>query len=244
MLTAAQLVAQMEHALGKTPDSRNDLWAALNRAGRRVFSHHEWTWATSGLTDVATTAGSNTFALPADFDTPEVFITKPTSAGFAYAQLTSAAELLRTIERERIVPTGTPGRWLVAFQTYAPESGPTALPTPTGMVWPTPGADNAPTFQTVYRRKWRELASANPTHLPNLPDLMERALLLACRAEAKLLENDDPASADEQALVEELERQKVADMKRSIGVYPIRGGAGDRRGQLMDLRPTSVNFPS
>ena len=30
----------------------------------------------------------------------------------------------------------------------------------------------------------------------------------------------------------------------NLAAGQIRGGAGDRRGQLMDLRPTSVNFPS
>jgi hypothetical protein len=68
MNTHAQNIDLMKHALGKTPDSRHDLWQTYNTAGRALFSAHAWTWKFSNAAAFTFTGGSASLALPAQCD--------------------------------------------------------------------------------------------------------------------------------------------------------------------------------
>lgn len=223
MLTVTRHLELMGHALGKTAQSRHRLIESLNNAGVRLFNEHSWNWRLRGPVQVPVVAGQQWIDLPADFGHHiSVYVdnTNP-SVGFRKVIVTSLEHLTELREQSVGRDLGdmfvAPGLW-----------GGSGEALPRWLVWPTPAVSGQPTLSLIYRAKWKALTEGDPEAVPNIPEFAERALMLAARAEAQLVEFQDPQSADEIAYREEIDRLKAEDGRERAAIgLPIRGGAFD-----------------
>lgn len=235
MLTVTRYLDLMAHALGKTAQSRHKLIESLNNAGARLFNEHSWNWRTRGPVQVPVVAGQPWIDLPADFGHhTSIYVdnTNP-SVGFRKVIVTSIEHLTELREQSVGRDLGdmfvAPGLWSATGEA-----------TPRWLVWPTPAVSGQPTLSIIYRAKWRTLTEGDPEAVPNIPEIAERALKFAARAEAQLVEFQDPQSADEIAYQEEIGRLKAEDGRERAAIgLPIRGGAFDVAGlsNRSDTRP-------
>lgn len=238
MLTTTRYLDLMGHALGKTVQARHRLIESLNNAGVRLFNEHSWNWRLRGPVQVAVVAGQPWIDLPADFGHHTAIYVDNTnpSVGFRKVVVTSIEHLTSLREQSVGRDLGdmfvAPGLWSAAGEAA-----------PRWLVWPTPAVSGQPTISLIYRARWRTLTEGDPNGVPNIPEVAERALMLAARAEAQLVEFQDPQSADELAYREEIDRLKAEDGRELAAVgLPIRGGAFDvaAMSNRTDPRPLGV----
>lgn len=220
MLTAGEYVDLMEHALGRTPDSRHNLWKAFNRAGSALVTEHLWKWRQNAEALVPTVSGQSQFPLPDDFLSHVSIVD---NAGGYPPTLTTKGD----IERNRTNSLASSAALLVCLDdTITPAGhGPTR---PAGAVWPLPTANGSPTFRLVYLRGWRDINEGDENAIPNPPKEFQDALLLRCRFQAKLIENDSASAgvASELAAYQnEVNRLKNEEATRQMDHGRMIGGA-------------------
>lgn len=190
--TAQQYVDLMRHVLGKRPDSRHDLWATLNDAGRRLHIcaqqkpwHHSWTWAArtakpltikAGQAEIPMmTVGGVEFSALKDlsFSTPNI----------GRVVFTVPEELADLRQRN----LNSPGTWWVSWKTAGDQGPRTKSIRNVIAIWPIPSADL--NMLATIQQDWRELEEARPNDVPAIPLLWERLLYLICRDMAWSLQN-------------------------------------------------------
>jgi len=195
-LTNGQIVGLMQHALGKTPDSRHDLWEAYNAAGRYIYGYHPWRWRLSIPTTFTWTASASTMALPSDADeVTDIYIPQ---TGIPNVLVVSKDQMIELRRRA----LGFPGRYAICVQQMG-QNGNSVL-----QIYPAPSANTD--FEVVYLRRWTELTSGDSSANPAVPLEFQHALKLAARAIAVNIENQAVAFEDV-ALQSELERLRVKD---------------------------------
>lgn len=216
MLTATQIVDLMSHAIRATADTRHDLWATLNRAGRALVSSREWSWRRVGPTQVSGLIGVSSLALPANFSRLLTIHRDDQDGGFA---LVGLEELVRA----RAIGTGD-ATVLLHFPTWTQQAAATDVLVMKAEMWPASGANGSPSFTMVYLKDWTELSSAAPTALPAIPAAFENALVLLARAYAVQIELGQ-VSSDLSAYAAEIARLQFEDEGRQRQSGQICGGA-------------------
>lgn len=210
----------MEHALGKTPSPKHNLWDALNRAGRALVTAHQWTWRQVTMQTVVGVADQDYIELPSDFGTC-IWITAPGLVLYKVQQVPVA----QIQQMQQTVTINNGSQFYVAFGYVSAQNG--SVPTPRMYIYPTPTSDNAPTFALSYNRRWVDLSATRPDQIPSIPDDYENALVLGARALACQLENQDLTIEVAQYPLE-IQRLIAEDSSQQTMWGPMRGGANDR----------------
>lgn len=215
----------IRHGLGQTPPADLSLWDMLNAAGHALMTAHSWTWRTAGPVDVTATSGTNDLTLPTDFG--ELIAAHATNSNGG-VEIVSKDVLVKFMAQNATGPFAS----MVCFDAWT-----NTLPArPKGLVWPTPGTDGLPTLKIMYYRRWVEVTEADAQKPPAMPAEWHMALVLRARAEAKLLQNDEAASAEFQRYENELVRLRAIDGSRQMNQGRMTGGA-DRFRAPQDVGP-------
>lgn len=221
-LTNGQYIDLMSHALGKTPDSRHDLYATYNDAGRALFSEHHWTWRQVGPTTLTVLSGNDFVDLPADMGgvVTAWVIDASSFDRLALVPLETIAAL-----RASTINNVQSGLIYIHFPMWAGQSSPDEQPTRRAIIYPTAAADI--TINLVYRKDWSTVTTGDSARIPSIPDKFERALKLISRSMAWHLENQSPCQEDSDYIAE-IARLKIEDASMQTTVGKMTGGA-DRR---------------
>lgn len=234
MRTAEQIIDMMKHAIGGTPDSRHDLWATLNEAGRALTNWSRWSWRFAGPTTLIFETENEKFALPEDFgEIDACAATTPT----VVIRIVSSSEIMWM--RSRNIRSGYV--YYIHFPEWTAPSDSGDSQRPQGMIWPLNTIENTP-IQITYWRRWVELKSTDPSAYPAIPAEYERALVLLARDFALCYQTDQP-SIESDAAVKEITRLIEADARRQPFEGQITGGASrfvGRRDGTVYLRDIGV----
>lgn len=239
MLNVGQFIDLMKHALGKTPDARHNLYATFNRAGRKLYTEHDWNFRTQGMATLPAIANQAYLELPSDWG-GLLQATVPNSGNFSFLQPTSLAELL--LMRSYTVVTLRTGVTRIYWPSYSTQATVEDQPTKRAELFPTPTTAGDPTVTAYYTRVWANVAydpvagTGDDDAIPNLPDEFEEALIRIARESAWSLENQQP-SIDGSLYQAEIERLKLEDARAQTVYGRAVGGASSRaRGhQLLDF---------
>lgn len=219
MRTAQQMVDLITLRLGQTPDSRHDLWADLNEAGREVFTQIPWNMRRAAPTTLVAVASQEFIALPSDW--AQLDSVNPQNAGSWSVQLVTIADIMRMRSTPGTFDAGTT---FIAFGAWVTQAAVNASPTQRCEIYPTPTTNGSPTLNVTYLRRWRELSSGSGTDLPNIPNEFEAALVAKFTAIAWRREYGE-AHPDEALYLAEIERLKAEEAGQQVFVGRIRGGA-------------------
>lgn len=233
MLRASEYIGLMKHGLGKTPDSRHNLWQTFNRAGRQLVTSHDWVWRKHGPVDLPAVAGQRFIILPEDFGRVEtVNVDNATSANFFRVQQTTTTHIQQLYQHR--LPLGDVG-FYIAFPNYIPQRSLEEGPVRKADVYPQPDTDGNPTLKVIYSRTWIDIAEGDDDAIPNVPPDFQEALVAAARALAWRIEMQSPAF-EEGELAEEIERLKLEDGGVQTKYSHMIGGASSRRHRLATIR--------
>lgn len=224
MQTAQEIVDAIGFAVGKTTstmDSRIDLWAIANQAGRALYSRFGWTWRSHGPVALAGVSGQDYIALPADF----ARALKVTAASGLTPVETVTPDRIMEYRQDLLAVSGV-GVVYVSFIAWSSQVNGVAGPAPRMDLYPTPASDGEPSLLLRYERKWKELSENDPDAHPNIPDEAELALVYKGMAIVKTLLEDNPGPM-EQSYEAEVSRLILEDTGRQPMFGPIRGGAGN-----------------
>lgn len=229
-MTAQDLYQTVVHALGRIPRQGNDVWHAINQAGRALMRAHPWNWREVGPVEIPVVEGVDHVVLPDDFDT----LTSASIPGntLADVSITTFGEIIR-LRRAVATLQGASSRLWMAFPLYEDDENLTKDGRWIAAIYPTPLTTGEPTIAVTYRKRWRDLWSDDPKALPNIPRNAERALVLLARAYAIHLEDQQQALEDA-AYVAELETLKTHDGMIVENYGPMSGGAGRFRSMIPD----------
>jgi hypothetical protein len=233
MATAGELYTLVRHGLGKEPAPGHDLWGTINRAGRELMTRAQWSWLTVGPVQVPTVGGSEIVELPEDFGQ---IIAVWLAGNWRTVELTTVAEITRYLTTTLALPTSVK----IAFDAWTPQGSPTSKIKPRALIWPKANIAQPQVLTMTYRRRWVDVSSRDPDALPSVPAEAEEALILLARAKAKLLENDEAASAERQAAEAEIQRLMAYDAMRQVNYGPMLGGAGRHKGVQEYTSPADV----
>jgi hypothetical protein len=207
MLTIAQHISLMEHAAGAAPDSRHNLYATFNRAGRRLVQEDRWAFRLTGPVALEPDTASNRVRVPDDFG----IIEHLAAAGYPdQVRFASPAEVARLI-------AAYPGQgplgscWTVASSPIetVDQAGHTARFL---LAHPLPDSSR---FRLLYWRTWRDImeSGAAADRTPEIPAEFEQALIMLARAYT--LDLQDQADSLEMARYrEELARLRSLEAAR------------------------------
>lgn len=215
MLTIAQHIDMMKHAVGATPDSRHDLYETFNRAGRYLYNYFGWSWRLKSAS-LTTVANDENVPLPSDFEQLES------------VQIDGSTDRIQLVDlptihaaRTRGLYTGPGYMMHVAPYTTITTGGVTSR---FAILFPIPTSNGVPDIEIWYRRAWPGYTSANNANYPSIPPEFENALIMLARAYAIHLQ-DQTASFEDQKAIEEIERLKSVDIARSPTQGFMSGGA-------------------
>lgn len=238
MLTTAQFILLMEHALGKTPDSRHSLIATFNRAGRALFTASDWSFRLKEAT-VEAVAAQEYFDLPADFGCMRnAYINAATGpTGFSRIRPCTKDEIVALRQAGEGDGSGNAGGEIwVAFPEYTSSTTDTTQPTPIAACWPTPEDNEEPTFTLDYLARWRT-CDASSNEVPNIPDEWEEALRLCAIYFALTTENPTGDYSNIKAQYEaEISRLMVEEARNQRQGALRTGGASARSNSLEGQR--------
>lgn len=242
MLTLANYISLMSHALGKTPDSRHNLYETFNRAGRALVTLHKWNWRLTGPVAIDAIADQPWLDLPANFALPEQIWIDNSAGGtnpFNLVRVTTIADIARLRSDYGVgIQAGT---FHIAQGLHAPQAGGDTQPTQRWLCYPTPTSDAVPSIQCIYWRKWREMNSGDTEKVPDIPLEFEHALTLACRAYAQHIEDQmDPL--EDPLLKAEVSRLLGENGQQSPELGQMTGGAMDAytREAFFNERPSNT----
>jgi hypothetical protein len=230
MLTVGQHIDLMKHGVGEEPDTRHNLYATFNRAGRRLFTETQWSWRLVAPVTIVGD-GENHLLLPDDFS--EIHGLNP--ADYGSVNWLDTASVLDMITR---YPGAVYGRWSIGATAVGQLDG-AGVYRQKLIVYPAPASTD--TFTLSYFRVWPEIPADNTSdgRLPPIPPMYEDALVQLCRAMAIGLQ-DQMDSMEMRAYTAELTRLKDHDTSISpVGgqlkavIKPYQRGLG---------RPTQIAF--
>jgi hypothetical protein len=197
----------MEHALGRTPDSRNLLLATFNRAGRRLFTARGWTWRIRGPVPLAVTADETVIQMPADFDRICTL-----SAPREDVEIVSLDYIMQ-LRREEYAGT----RWYLYLPKWEDNAG--GEPVRNALIYPTPTTTGTPALEMTYYRKWPTFTADQTDRIPPIPESFEHLLVLLARAFARTLEDDDADPCEMPSI-----RSEITDLAREDAAGAARQG--------------------
>lgn len=215
MLTIAQHIGLMQHAVGATPDSRHDLYETFNRAGRYLYNYFPWSWRLK-LASLVPVSGDENIPLPSDFEQLESVQIDGSTDRIGLVDLPTIHAA-----RHRDAYAGPGYLMHVAPYTTISTGGAVAR---FAILYPVPTANGVPDIEIWYRRAWPGYTSANNANNPSIPLEFENALVMLARAYAMHLQ-DQAAAFEDQKAIEELERLKAVDISRSPTQGFMGGGA-------------------
>lgn len=227
MLKASEYIGLMSHALGKTPDSRHNLWDTFNRAGRALFTRHDWTWRMEGPISLPVVANQDFVVLPVDF-AGEVESWIPNTGTYQFLEKCSLEKIanLRATFTTNIIS----GRFCVYYPGWDSQDSAETEPTRRALLYPTPTANANPTIQLIYRRRWVNISENDNDRVPNIPSEFEQALILQSRAYAVCIENQVPPYEDGPLAVE-IARLINEDSTAQPSLGRMTGGVDRRLGR-------------
>lgn len=216
MRSGQDYINLMRHALGKVPDSRLDLWAALNDSGRKLYTcaevkpwFHTWTWAVRVNQTISVPANEPRFRLEDNFG--EVLDVDYASSQTGKVVIVGPEELAR-LRRSQITPTAV---MYVCFDRGSAQKN-RAQPMPReAEVWPVQSA--RVDLRLTSQQMWRELDSGSPNDLPLIPVEWEALLVLIARSWAWKLANSSTL-ADEAEIPAEIDRLVTFDTNKQTFV--------------------------
>ena len=207
--TTGDYIDLIEHALGKTPDSRHLLIDDFNDAGRALVNDHAWSWRTRNNVTIEIPADSTFAILPEDFgEIVDIRI----SGSLTTVTQTSVSE----INRMRAFGQFDAYSLFIAFDDgFDSTNGSDGTQQTHAIIYPSQSTARSD-LTISYRAKWVDMESNDLERVPFIPRDWERALLLFARSFAISLENqNDPY--ENQALfgpMGEIERLKTLDATR------------------------------
>jgi len=229
MLAQSDYIGLMQHCLGKTPDSRHNLYETFNRAARALVTAHSWSWRMAGPIALETVANQAFIDLPADF--MRVLSVYTPSAGAVQRVNLASLETIANIRSLSSSYVGT-GEIYAYFPSWSTlEQG----VTPRAELAPIPTTNAASAFQMFYLRGWHNIDASEVDALPKIPPEFEHALVLMCRAFANNIENQDVALEDT-AVGNEIARLKAEDSQKQVNFGLMSGGAGSRMSSTIASR--------
>lgn len=229
MLNAGEIIGLMQHALGKVPDSRHNLWATLNRAGRALYLESDWGFRTQAFS-LPAVANQAYIELPDDWG-GILDVSIPAVGTFTYIQQTSLRDILAL--RANATLGSITGVVRVFFPMWSGQASIEDQPTSRAELYPTPSVAAQPTLTGYYTRVWKNIAydpvlnTGDNEAIPNLPDEFEQALVSKARGLAWSTENQQP-SIDDTLYAAELQRLKLDDEGAQKDFGRPRGGASSR----------------
>lgn len=239
MLTAADYIAQMRHALGKTPSAQLNLFEVFNRAGRALVTCHDWTWRDAVAT-LPAVADQNWVALPEDYGR-FLSVTVPASGSYPSIVVVSLAEIAR--RRAMLAQADNSGVVHMALPTRADRANLEVASTYKAELWPTPTTAASPTITLRYLRGWSSIPSADPNRVPDIPEYFEQALADIARVYVALQENfdpNDPRPMPDVREMPEVRRLMAEDGSRGGWGGPPKGGVGTRMSQRRSFENLNV----
>lgn len=220
--TRDEYIGLMTHALGKTPDSRHNLYWTFNRAARALVTASEWSWRVRGPVSVSTVANQGFIELPADF--AQVRVCYIPSAGAVQKVNVCTLETIAQLRALASSYVGT-GNIYIYFPAWNFNELGVA---PRAELAPIPTTNATPTFQMIYNCAWREIDDSDTLReVTVIPADFEHALILMARAFANNIENQD-AALEDTAVKNELDRLRGEDSRRQVNFGRMSGGAGSR----------------
>lgn len=239
MLTLADHISLMKHALGKTPDSRHNLYETFNRAGRALTNAHAWSWR-NRTANVAATASQAYITVPSDVGTVRSAYLSSMTGSYSKVCLTTIEDILRMRQDNGSGFTGG-GDFFMSWESWVDQAATTSQIIKRFQVFPTPTANNEPTVTIAYQAVWTEFPTdgTGGTRLPNIDLQFEHALILMARAFSVHIENQQ-AALEDAAVVAEIERLKMLDGPRQWDIGPMTGGAAQRL-RRTDIGPRWAN---
>lgn len=194
MRTHQQIVDLMAHALGRTPDARNDLWACYNEAGRALYTagevapwFHRWNWRRRENVTVVVPANSESVTLPADFGQLEAAIATGQNPGRVQIVPAAAIQLYRTTN------LAAGGMTYLATDLGSDQSSGAVAMRKRVLIYPLSSAERTD-IRLTYLADWRELTQeSDGGNRPNIPPDWERLLVLLARKLALDLEDQTPS---------------------------------------------------
>lgn len=211
MLTFGRYIEMMGHALGKTPDSRHQLYDTLNQAGRALWTAgmrqpfiHEWSWTKKTNKTIEIPALVDAVVLPRDF------------GNYQSAKLsTTAAGSVLVIDRDKMQEyrslQSTPSLNLyLCFDSEPVQLRGTGPARKTMQVYPQQSAARTD-LKVTYRAQWAEIDASDADATPPFDPDYERLFMMVARAFAVETENRrDPF--EKGPIAEELERLVLLDL--------------------------------
>lgn len=237
--TFAEYKAAVTHALGGEPAAGFTTAQIVNDALLHLGSMYSWKWRRGGPVTLSLTADQPYVELPLDFGELES-LTYPGSVQKAMIPTTmSQIQQLRASE-------STPVGYIFYYAINTGESDAAYPELGLGLslieLYPTPRADEPGALTIVYRRDLPKLV--NDDDIPMIPEWMDWALVLLCRAKAHIIEDDDPNSASMVAFDKEITNhfQRDSMSQRRLGV--MRGGLHSNVDGADPRYPSSIGDPS
>lgn len=241
--TYSDYKAAVVHALGAEPATGVDKGRVVNDAMKHLASVRSWHWLVGGPVSLTVTQDQSYVDLPADFG-EEISVTYPGS--FANTMIRTDISTLEAMRANPITVANFSYYYTIisGVGPASPQTSPdplVGLGAPRLELYPTPGTTVADALTIVYRRELKELG--NDSDVPLIPEWMDYALELLCRAFAMTLEDDNPDNAPQRRfdqMLPELIRKDIS-LKPRRGV--MRGGLYPR-GYFDPFYPASVGDPS
>lgn len=239
MKTAGEIIALMQHRIGKTPAAGHSLWDDLNAAGEELYTHHDWSWRVTGPAALVARAGQEHLKLPHDWgNLMEAWI--PDIGVFNLLNNITLHEYARIKSTESVgYALGTLHVYWPAYESISAEDP----PEPRALIFPTPTTDGIPTVQVVYKRVWREIDEDDDAARPNVPQrwmnvLADLAVAIAWRREM------DSLAPEEGKAAEAIARLVLEDSRTPGRTGIMTGGAGRRlrHGVFRDDNRRPFNF--
>jgi len=205
MISKVELEDHVTRIIGESSDPRNDISSIIDRAGRYLFSMHQWAWRKRPLVDLDFVADQAWVDLPEDFGFGTLLSVTMTDEVSYGVELTTLADIAY-LRGQTITPSGL---YHVAVAFPNQETTESPLRPARLEVTPTPSSANTGSVTVGYKAGWVPLATG--ASVANIPGEVEFLLIQIVRGMAIWMETNDRSHLDAIETSPSLERIKVSD---------------------------------